>query len=345
LTHQPGLWTTEDDLMIQRVGEPGFYPVIVFDLDGTLLRGTTVSLLLAQWLGQTEEIAALERAFHAHEISNSVVADTSAGWLAGQSTADAWRVLMDGTWIAGMAETFRALADAGVSLLLGHRLITFNRRGYPGSGAAPRDWRAHAADAAELVESLDVAPVAVVAHSSGAIAALELAVCRPELVGSLVLLDPAFGAAHNLTPAFAGAVVKARLLWLVGRRRRAIDGWLRFVTSYSTGGSAFERMGEERREALRANAEGVFADLASGDGSHIGAAELASIRAPVNIITATLSPAFLQKTSAALAKRLPSATTRSLPGAGHAMAFDQPDELLAELRIALDASSSPAVDG
>ena len=51
---------------IRRVGEPGFYPIVVFDLDGTLLRGTSVSLLLAQWLGQTEEIAELEQAFHAH---------------------------------------------------------------------------------------------------------------------------------------------------------------------------------------------------------------------------------------------------------------------------------------
>lgn len=95
------------------------YPVVVFDLDGTLLRGTTVSLLLAQWLGQAEKIAELERAFHAHEISNSVVADTSAGWLAGQRTADVWEVLMDGTWIDGMSETFQALTAAGVNLLLG----------------------------------------------------------------------------------------------------------------------------------------------------------------------------------------------------------------------------------
>jgi phosphoserine phosphatase len=95
------------------------YPVVVFDLDGTLLRGTSVSLLLAEWLGQAAAITELERAFHAHEISNCVVADTSAGWLAGKSTAEAWRVLTNGHWIDGMAETFRALDAAGVSLLLG----------------------------------------------------------------------------------------------------------------------------------------------------------------------------------------------------------------------------------
>lgn len=97
----------------------GRFPVVVFDLDGTLLRGTTVSLLLAQWLGRTSAITELERAFHAHEISNSVVADTSAGWLAGKSVAEAWRVLEDGSWIDGMAETFQVLAAADVSLLLG----------------------------------------------------------------------------------------------------------------------------------------------------------------------------------------------------------------------------------
>jgi phosphoserine phosphatase len=95
------------------------FPVVVFDLDGTLLRGTTVSLLLAQWLGREDEITELERAFQAHEISNSVVADTSAGWLAGRSVADTWEILTIGPWIDGMAETFQALAAAGVSLLLG----------------------------------------------------------------------------------------------------------------------------------------------------------------------------------------------------------------------------------
>jgi phosphoserine phosphatase len=77
------------------------FPVVVFDLDGTLLRGTTVSLLLAQWLERKDEVSELERAFRAHEISNSVVADTSAGWLAGRSRDEAWRVLMEDRGLTG----------------------------------------------------------------------------------------------------------------------------------------------------------------------------------------------------------------------------------------------------
>jgi phosphoserine phosphatase len=95
------------------------FPVVVFDLDGTLLRGTTVSLLLAEWLGRTAEIARLEKAFRAHEITNSVIAETSAAWFAGQRTDEIWQVLGDGPWIDGMTETFGALRASGASLLLG----------------------------------------------------------------------------------------------------------------------------------------------------------------------------------------------------------------------------------
>ena len=61
----------------------------------------------------------MSKRFDAHEISNSVVADTSAGWLAGQRTTDIYAVLAEGAWIDGMSETFRALAAARVKLLLG----------------------------------------------------------------------------------------------------------------------------------------------------------------------------------------------------------------------------------
>lgn len=95
------------------------YPVVVFDLDGTLLRGTTVSLLLAEWVGRAQEVADLERAFYAHEISNRVVAETQAAWFAGLTLQEIWPVLKAGPWISGMAETFNALSKRGVGVLVG----------------------------------------------------------------------------------------------------------------------------------------------------------------------------------------------------------------------------------
>lgn len=267
---------------------------------------------------------------------SSVFVNGTDLWYSDEGTGDGVLV------IHGAGSDGRMWAEDLAPLARTHRVIALNRRGYLGSGPAVKDWRVHGDDAAQLVDSLDAAPVAVVGHSAGSIAALDLAVRRPELVRSLVLLDPAFGTRHNITPKLAAIFLKVQLLRRLGRERQAIDTWLRFATSYRTGGSAFDHMPEERRELLRGNASGVFADLASGDGSHIHKEDLASIRAPVTIITAELSPSFLQKTSASLAKHLPTVTVRTLQGAGHAMAFDRSEALLAELHRALDGIAETA---
>jgi phosphoserine phosphatase len=94
------------------------YRVIAFDLDGTLLRGTTVSLRLAEWTGTAEALSDLETRFAAGEISNSVVADMSATWLAGRALTDVARLLEDGPWIDGIAETVDALHVDGAEVLL-----------------------------------------------------------------------------------------------------------------------------------------------------------------------------------------------------------------------------------
>ena len=49
-----------------------------FDLDGTLVRGTSVSQHLADRFGRSEEMAELERRYAAGRISNSVVAAEQA---------------------------------------------------------------------------------------------------------------------------------------------------------------------------------------------------------------------------------------------------------------------------
>lgn len=90
-----------------------YYPVVVFDLDGTLLRGTTVLRLLATHLGHGEEVADLDRAISAGEITSQVIADRSAAWFAGCTTTAMAAVLSDGPWIAGIEETVAEVsADA-----------------------------------------------------------------------------------------------------------------------------------------------------------------------------------------------------------------------------------------
>ena len=95
-----------------------YYPVVAFDLDGTLLRRTTVLRLLAEHLGQAEAIAELDRAFTAGEISNRVIADQSAAWFDGRTTSELRTVLAAGSWIHGIDETLQVLSEAGVHVLL-----------------------------------------------------------------------------------------------------------------------------------------------------------------------------------------------------------------------------------
>jgi phosphoserine phosphatase len=92
--------------------------VVCFDLDGTLTRGTTVSEHLAASLGQAAELRELERAYAAHEISNRVVADRTAGDYAGLELAAVRAELERLPMIAGIAETVGALRAAGAAVVL-----------------------------------------------------------------------------------------------------------------------------------------------------------------------------------------------------------------------------------
>jgi phosphoserine phosphatase len=95
------------------------YPVVVFDLDGTLLRETSVSLFLAERMGHGDVASELDQRFRAHEISNNVVADALALWFEGQDLKNVWEQLESAPWIGGMEEALRTLAETGHHLLLG----------------------------------------------------------------------------------------------------------------------------------------------------------------------------------------------------------------------------------
>jgi esterase len=220
------------------------------------------------------------------------------------------------------------------------RLIVYDRRGYGASSESPRDWQAHREDAIALIDALRAAPAVLVGYSGGSIIVLDLALKRPDLVTSLVLVDPAFNLKRCLTPGFVGALAGAQLLRRMRGDRRGAEHWMRYVASYSTGGSAFDKAVAERRERLLENSSAIFDDFASGGGEHVDEARLADIDVPVTIIEAGLSPKFLRRSCERLKRLMPQARTVTLANSGHYVGLDAADELLGILREASTATAA-----
>lgn len=91
---------------------------------------------------------------------------------------------------ASVAETFKPLMKEPA--LERYRKIRVHRRGYAGSSrvSGPLSFPEHAADAAALLRHLGVSRAHVAGHSYGGLTALRMALDTPEIVHSLVLIEP-----------------------------------------------------------------------------------------------------------------------------------------------------------
>lgn len=94
------------------------HPVIVFDLDGTLLPGTTASLVIAEAMGRRAAVEESERLYRNGEISMYEFTAREAALFAGTRPEQLGDHLRGAPWIGGLRETFAALTGAGCILLL-----------------------------------------------------------------------------------------------------------------------------------------------------------------------------------------------------------------------------------
>jgi pimeloyl-ACP methyl ester carboxylesterase len=111
-----------------------------------------------------------------------------------------------------------------------YRLVRFHRRGYAGSSPAraPFSLGEQAGDCRALLRHLGIERAHIVGHSSGAVIALRLALDAPEVVHSLVLLEPALlnvPSGALLTDAL-GPVVER---YGAGDKEGAADSFLRWA--------------------------------------------------------------------------------------------------------------------
>ena len=97
-------------------------------------------------------------------------------------------VLIHGTFIA---EAYAPLC-LEPALTERYQLVRYHRRGYAGSSTVGQSFSItdQAADCAELMRGLGIERAHIVGHSSGGAIALQLALDAPEMVQSLVLLEP-----------------------------------------------------------------------------------------------------------------------------------------------------------
>jgi phosphoserine phosphatase len=98
-----------------RMGSLPRWELACFDLDGTLVRGTSVSQFLADRLGEREQLLKLEERYAAGEISNAQVAIETAASLGGRTVGWVSDALAAIPCISGIDETVVALRARNIA--------------------------------------------------------------------------------------------------------------------------------------------------------------------------------------------------------------------------------------
>ena len=111
-----------------------------------------------------------------------------------------------------------------------NRVIWYRRRGYGGSDpvSAPFSIAEQAGDAQALLEHLGVEWAHVVGHSGGGVIATELALQAPQLVRSLVVLEPAI-MPPPIVAVFPEMLAPARKAYLSGDAGGGVDAFMNVI--------------------------------------------------------------------------------------------------------------------
>jgi pimeloyl-ACP methyl ester carboxylesterase len=211
------------------------------------------------------------------------------------------------------------------ALAEGHELVLVDNRGMgeSGGGGEPFTVEDMAADTIDLVESLGLERPCLLGWSMGGMIAMAVALERPGLAGSLVLLSTQSGAGMRPIPPGAGARLRdlsgtpeeraRRLLSLLFTPERAKEVEAVALDFVAAAGAALDRGVVERQwEAMEAwDAGGVTG-------------RLGEIDCPTLVATGTEDQICPAENAAALAAALPGSWLARFPGTGHAFMADRP---------------------
>jgi pimeloyl-ACP methyl ester carboxylesterase len=239
--------------------------------------------------------------------------------------------------IHGGGPDMHTLRTLAAGLAADYRVITYNRRGYADAGPVATSWDDHRDDAAALVEQLGLSGLAVVGISAGGLVALDLAAERPDLVGGLVLVEPLVRGRSHMTPGLLRTFLAVQLRRQFLPDEQAAAPYYRWIMGHHDGHSVWDRADypDHRKQLILRNAPAVFADIDNGDGAHMTAARLGGISAPLAVVAGDRSQRWFHRMVQTLQDEVPDTQRIVVPGAGHAMTFEDPAGTEAAVRQAL----------
>lgn len=186
----------------------------------------------------------------------------------------------------------------------------------------------HAEDLAAIVGALGLGRVHVVAHSSGAVAALFFAAGHPQLVRSLVLNEPPATGLLAGTPDGQAALRDLAARLAPAReafRARDLERAVRLFTDGVRGPGSFDRQSDADRRMAMDNALSHLADqVSTRPRAAFGCEAAGRVTAPALLTGGERSPAFFGRVLDALERCLPRAERATIPGASHNVPKDNP---------------------
>jgi pimeloyl-ACP methyl ester carboxylesterase len=214
------------------------------------------------------------------------------------------------------------------------RVIRPVRPGYGGSPAPAEkaSLPAHARSCAELLDKLGVERVHWVGHSSSCCIGLQLALDRPELVASLVLIETA-KPSGPLREAHSGSYVgPAMQAAAQGDIPRAFEVFLRGVGGEGYRDELRAALGDDGLAAAERESAYFFADEMPALGAwSFGPEEAAKVTAPALLVRGAESHPLFGENVEVLAGMLPDARIVTLPGVNHLAPLTHPAEVAATI--------------
>lgn len=217
------------------------------------------------------------------------------------------------------------LADPALD---GFRLIAPVRAGYDQAVPAPSRHLTladHAAHCAAVLDSLGLERAHVLAHSSSSLIGLQLAADRPDLVRSMVLIEPACAPCllpPEMAAGYGQALEPVIAAVAAGRDEVAFDTFMRVVSGDGYRAALEDALGPEGLR--RAERESGFFFRDEFPAVHEWRFPTSPITQPALLVQGGVSSPVIHDVVARVAQMLSNAETRTVPDADHLLPLRDP---------------------